>query len=393
MKSGVVFVARWFRRRKAQTYPAATFSATNPLETTANWRDAFAPQSHVAPAYAGQTFADLERLLDRHAGQGELTLNFHTLNDGYFWIGPGQDGVLLDSLGHPVEQSARLRNHRLPIPDLGALRAQAVRLDFDVFVGVDHAWGNYYHWLCLALPKMLMARHVGCPPFRIATPDLRRPKSKVWSAGISERTWEQSLVLSGLSDEIVRLPPGIYTAPRVHSIFIDSQEKALLPCVAKYDRLYDPIRQKLRVNPASPPRILIQRRDTQRLQGSEISIVETHARNRGFIPVHLEDLDFLGQAELFHNAQAVIAPHGAALSNLVFGKPSLRILEINRFLPEEQHLRPWFYLLARARGQSYSFLNISQGDLAEERFRSALDALCARSGPASKPDIWWDLQE
>jgi capsular polysaccharide biosynthesis protein len=48
----------------------------------------------------------------------------------------------------------------------------------------------------------------------------------------------------------------------------------------------------------------------------------------GFDVIDPGELSFREQVELFSQASVVIAPHGAALANLVFCRPATRILEI-----------------------------------------------------------------
>ncbi len=47
-----------------------------------------------------------------------------------------------------------------------------------------------------------------------------------------------------------------------------------------------------------------------------------------FVSADYEDLSVREQARLFHDAEIVIAPHGAALANLVFCRPGTHILEL-----------------------------------------------------------------
>jgi capsular polysaccharide biosynthesis protein len=49
---------------------------------------------------------------------------------------------------------------------------------------------------------------------------------------------------------------------------------------------------------------------------------------RGFEYVLAENLDFAEQVAMFANAEAVVAPHGAGLTNLVFCAPGTRVIEL-----------------------------------------------------------------
>lgn len=333
---------------------------------------AFAASLRVAPAFDGQ---DRGALLGRFTEGGQLpptlNLSFTTLSDGYFWIRPGQDGVLFARDGTPIASSLGFRS-TIPLPDRAALARKAVKLDFDAFIAVDPWWNNYYHWLCIALPKMLAAKRARVA-FRPVVPEYRSRKQGGWQFAYSETVWEQSLAVSGLADDVVRLPPGIYTSARVATVMVDHAQPAYLACFDGVTRAYDGIRRRLRTDPASPKRIVIRRRDHKRMSAEESGLVETVAAAHGFVAIELEDLDFIAQAELFFNAEAVIGAHGAGLGNLVFGGKELRVLEINRRCsPGETYLRPWFFLIARDRGQYYSFLNADAGDLERGKIETAI---------------------
>jgi predicted O-methyltransferase YrrM len=364
------------------------FSSVRVLDTLKHTSQTIPPVFHAHAAFEGQSFRQLETRLGNSSLPPDLKLRFCTLDDGYFWIEPWQDGVLFTADGTPVPETLNFRGNA-PFPDIATLARDAVKLDFDVFIGVDAAWRNYYHWLCLAIPKMMLARHVEVPPYRIVIPEYRDREERGWKIAYSERVWDQSLSMSGLSEGIVCLPPGLYTSRRVHSIHVDDAQPAWLSCFDDFYAVIESIRGKPRNNPASPKRLLVARRDTERVSTDEASLIATAATSRGFVPVYLEDLDFVEQAELFFNAEAVIAPHGSGLSNLIFGNSTLRVLEINRCVYPETHLRPWFYLIARGRNQYYMFLNATAGEIEQDRLHHAIDVLCSRRPSGSDSEVWW----
>ena len=82
------------------------------------------------------------------------------------------------------------------------------------------------------------------------------------------------------------------------------------------------------------------------------------------------------QAEALFNAECVIGVHGAGMANILFGRRALRVMELNLRLDGETLPRPWFYLLAHARGQRYMMLDRDAGDLSEERLSVAIAVLC-----------------
>ena len=59
----------------------------------------------------------------------------------------------------------------------------------------------------------------------------------------------------------------------------------------------------------------------------------------GFVTVKLEDIDFLQQVGLFKSIDAVITPHGAGLSNLVFCRKNTKVIEL--FSPDAVNVCYW----------------------------------------------------
>ncbi len=103
--------------------------------------------------------------------------------------------------------------------------------------------------------------------------------------------------------------------------------------------------------------------------------MEDVASRHGFIPLDLETLDFDGQPEALFNAECVIGVHGGGTANILFGRDTLRVLELNLKLDGEGLLRPWFYLLAHARRQKYMILDRDAGALSRERLNVAIETL------------------
>ena len=70
----------------------------------------------------------------------------------------------------------------------------------------------------------------------------------------------------------------------------------------------------------------------------------------------LEDIPFSQQIELFYDARIVVAPHGAGLTNLLFGK-QLQILEL---FSQPSITTPHYYYLAKSIGHEYRYYCANQ---------------------------------
>ncbi|MCT7989111.1 glycosyltransferase 61 family protein [Laspinema olomoucense] len=102
----------------------------------------------------------------------------------------------------------------------------------------------------------------------------------------------------------------------------------------------------------TPERIYISRRHAsyRRILNEEETIARLSPY--GFVPIVLESLSFLEQVALFANAKAIIAPHGAGLTNTLFCKPGTQLIEI--FSPDMVSVNYW--LVSNIIGLGYSYL-------------------------------------
>jgi len=76
-------------------------------------------------------------------------------------------------------------------------------------------------------------------------------------------------------------------------------------------------------------------------------------KNMGFQKVFMEDLSFLKQVELMQQSAIVVAPHGAAITNILFCHPGTHVVEI----ADLSFPNPNFYALASAMGHNYWILD------------------------------------
>jgi hypothetical protein len=70
-----------------------------------------------------------------------------------------------------------------------------------------------------------------------------------------------------------------------------------------------------------------------------------------FVICQLEDLPFEEQVRLFRNAEIVVAPHGAGLTNLIFSKKGIKVLEIF----SKNYERRCYWTLCEELGHDYHF--------------------------------------
>jgi hypothetical protein len=91
---------------------------------------------------------------------------------------------------------------------------------------------------------------------------------------------------------------------------------------------------------------------------------------RGFVALQPEQLSVAEQARRMSSARCVVAPHGAALTNLVFAPPGALLLEL--FHPE--HKNRVFVNLAKVCGHRYASLDgYATNDIGERQLKYVVD--------------------
>jgi capsular polysaccharide biosynthesis protein len=81
-------------------------------------------------------------------------------------------------------------------------------------------------------------------------------------------------------------------------------------------------------------------------------------RSRGYEEVSCDGLTVREQQRLFGDADSIIAPHGAALTNLIWCRPGTRVVE---FLPVK-HANPCFFDISRMGELDYGYIPASLVD-------------------------------
>lgn len=306
-------------------------------------------------------------------------LTLFTLKNAYFIVFPGLDGVIVTSEGYIVDEpSCFLMKQQLPpsenhsgflFPDI----EQKSSLD-NVFVGFDAACFNYYHWLLYGISKTQLANSILPPDTILALPSEHSLFDNRQCA-FSPTTYVQSLEYSGLINRATFMNYGIYPVKNLHFFWHNPLMPELYLTFDEIYTLFDTIQPP--VNDSLPKRFYISREHhpNPRISFDEQRIIDKVLNEKSIEKVFLENMDFAAQVNLFRQADLIIAPHGAALANMVFAKKDTALLELNRKLDNQNHLRNCFYLLTAVKKQRYGCINLSDQPLTENDLSSAINQL------------------
>lgn len=181
--------------------------------------------------------------------------------------------------------------------------------------------GNYYHWLIDLLPRVLAIKN-------------------------TENTFERfdRILINGSRADYERISLSHVQVPLDKLRYVDATHRfqiarATIPSMDHFSKIVAPwkvrtlrtLRDQMvtgMTGQSTPKKIYVSRRRAvvRRILNEESLLPDI--RSAGFSVIELESLPWLEQARLFSNADTVLAPHGAALANIVFCKPGTLIAEV-----------------------------------------------------------------
>lgn len=221
-----------------------------------------------------------------------------------------------------------------------ALRWMPIRHRHHEAIFLALAWNhNYYHWMIDILPRVRLALpylEAGIP---VAVPPSLRASSREALA--------LSLRYLGQAENILDLAPGVHRFERLIMPTNQTHSMDVLPESRDFLRASVGARRT-----GGGKRIYVSRRDAAvRIIANEAQLLPDLER-RGFESVTLSGLSIVEQAELFAGAEAIVAHHGAGLTNLAFCAPGTKVIEVF----QQGHFAPCFARLAQLGGLPYGFL-------------------------------------
>lgn len=223
--------------------------------------------------------------------------------------------------------------------------------------------GTYGHWIIDILGRIALLEIMGIDYDWLYIP-YNKPFMK------------ETLELWGIDTEKIIDPSEEFSAIQADELIVPSLVSKRIPTKGEYFSSYTPltvyypswateyIRNKYipllsqnNRNNNFAKRIFISRNDSAvRRIINEDDVFELF-KPFGFERYKLSALSFIEQLDLFHNAEIIISPNGSGLSNIMFCKPTTRIIEIFQARADSS-----FYNLAQTIGLDYSYIATSSFD-------------------------------
>lgn len=215
---------------------------------------------------------------------------------------------------------------------LRSIKKTPAALDGPEVAWIFENWSaNYYHWVVYHLPKvLLLKRHF--PNTKILAPR----KNNLYPV------IKASLLMLGYDDHmLITQSSDILCVEKLRVFGLDSHNPHLLREVALWFN---------RDGAAAGQELLYISRGSakwRRIANEDELINEL--RGRGFEVLIMENLSFPDQLEAVRNARVIVSPHGAGLTNIMFARRGIDVVEImNPGFPNSD-----YYALASSLGHRY----------------------------------------
>lgn len=232
----------------------------------------------------------------------------------------------------------------MSLPDYYSLHHPKLVKKRGTYYSIIQMWGgtnNYYHWFVESLKKLHLIIEL-------------LPKNTLFIVPNKLKTWQyESLEAIGInkhqlcyfkSNEFWELESLYFSPPMFWDVTPDSYEWLQQTMYKKFD--VAPLNSK------RSERIYISRSLANRRKIINEIEVEAVLKQYNFCKYLLEELSFRDQVTLFAKAEAVVAPHGAGLTNLMFAQSGTSVLEL--FEPSLKS--PCFYILSDSMKHNYHYL-------------------------------------
>jgi len=201
---------------------------------------------------------------------------------------------------------------------------------------LERVYHNHSHWLTAHVPKLILLKERGQLENIIMPPKNKR-------TSVINSTFN----MLGINPDEFRTLDA--TRP------LDVKELTVLETDRFRPGLLRSVREVLCPENAEKPyrRIYISRAKAQRRKLLNEKDIWPILEKQGFELVFMEEMSFSAQIETMQQAEIVVAPHGAAITNVLFCKPGTHILEI----ADLSFPNPNFYALSSAMGHHYWILD------------------------------------
>jgi hypothetical protein len=220
-----------------------------------------------------------------------------------------------------------------------------------------HGQDNYYHWLFDTLPQFHLLEKAGLKPNKLYIECHKTfQKETLEILGYSPEQVIDSRKVEFISASYLMVPSFPAKSGYAPTWTCDFLRNLLLPLKAQ---------GHLEFPDEYYRRIYLSRRGARRRRILNETALIDFLNPYGFVEVQTDNMSVVDQARLFNNAEVVIAPHGAGLTNLVFCDRHTKVIEL--FSP--QYVNGCYWTLSEQNGLDYFYL-VGEGEIPPKYYES-----------------------
>lgn len=253
--------------------------------------------------------------------------------------------LLDDKLNIWAERRSPELDRQLPLPIYLQTLEKPIPLKGTIAYLSDPDPGNYYHWMCRLLPLL---------HFYQKTVD----ESEIDYFYVGKFNWsgfhEETLHQAGIPQN--RVVQEACTGDRLLIAVTNRSQHLNDPIVDPINKAAFEFTRSLFINPTleqkTKRRLYVQRGNVKWRRLINEAEIQALLAQYGFESVAMDGKTVQEQVSLFSSAEAVVALHGAALTNLLFVAPGTKVVEL---LPYG-YSNNCFYTLASHAGANYFYL-------------------------------------
>jgi hypothetical protein len=311
MKSPFQRVSAAVRRRVDRVFPIAAVTA-----------------AEVDGIRFGEPFLGPRRLEDRSASASPSSIAIDLperrclfLDGGLFWPA---NGIAADPRGRAILETAWSADRLEQTRKLGGLGRFPIDMSTTAATAIELGgwWTNYYHVMIDVLPRILGLHSEECRRLDSIGVHLCELAAVPWLPLVEALLPENAVIHHSRWDSRVRCRQAIALP------FLSGDTAGCLPQAWLTLFRAATARHWGTTETSRPRRLYVTRRlATMRRILNEDELV-AGLRSRGFEPIALEKLSLAEQYHGFATAEAVVAPHGAGLTNLVHSPAGCRVVEL-----------------------------------------------------------------
>ncbi|MBC5992500.1 glycosyltransferase family 61 protein [Pontibacter cellulosilyticus] len=201
----------------------------------------------------------------------------------------------------------------------------------------------FFHWIFESLPGILISLEA-MPSAKIMVPkDCPSYCRELLMLILGEQDYNDRIIVAN----------GMKLIPKYFTLQQEPDAGFVHPVAIEYlHQLRDKVVPRTTISLA-PTKIYISRRKTPKRKLANEEEVEQVVHKLGFSIVYSEELSIEEQMIIFSHATCIVAPHGAGLSNMVWARQSINIIEIFT----SAYFNDCFGRLAVSLGFKYDYIN------------------------------------